>query len=96
MRLLQLEHNGEFSLTEYVGKDVPPCAILSHTWGADEEEVTFKDLRDGTGINKPGYIKLTFCAKRAAHDGLPFFWVDTCCIDKSSSAELLEAISSMF
>jgi hypothetical protein len=96
MRLLQLEHNGKFSLTEYVGKDVPPYAILSHTWGADDEEVTFRDLREGTGQNKPGYIKLTFCAKRAAHDGLQFFWVDTCCIDKSSSAELSEAINSMF
>lgn len=96
MRLLQLEHNGEFSLTEYVGKDVPPYAILSHTWGSDDEEVTFRDLREGTGQNKPGYIKLTFCAKRAAHDGLQFFWVDTCCIDKSSSAELSEAINSMF
>jgi hypothetical protein len=96
MRLLQLEDNGEFSLTEYIGKDVPPYAILSHTWGADDEEVTFRDLRDGTGKNKLNYIKLTFCAKRAAHDGLQYFWVDTCCIDKSSSAELSEAINSMF
>jgi hypothetical protein len=28
--------------------------------------------------------------------GLQYIWVDTCCIDKSSSAELLEAINSMF
>ncbi|KAH7408811.1 hypothetical protein DE146DRAFT_647243 [Phaeosphaeria sp. MPI-PUGE-AT-0046c] len=79
MRLLQLEHNGKFSLTEYVGKNVPPFAILSHTWGVDNEEVTFRDIRDGTGRDQPGYTKLTFCAKRAAHDGLQFFWVDTCC-----------------
>jgi hypothetical protein len=96
MRLLRLEHNGEFSLAEYFGKDVPPYAILSHTWGADQEEVTFMNLTDGTGKSKAGYCKLTFCAKRAAHDGLQFFWVDTCCIDKSSSAELSEAINSMF
>jgi hypothetical protein len=83
MRLLRLKHDGEFSLAEYVGKYVPPYAILSHTWGADHEEVTFKDLIDGTGRNKAGYYKLTFCAKRAAHDRLQFFWVDTCCTIQS-------------
>jgi Heterokaryon incompatibility protein (HET) len=96
MRLLQLEDDGEFSLVEYVGKNAPRYAILSHTWGVDHEEVTFRDLTEGTGKNKAGYRKLTFCAKQAAHDGLQFFWVDTCCIDKSSSAELSEAINSMF
>ncbi|KAF2844758.1 HET-domain-containing protein [Plenodomus tracheiphilus IPT5] len=96
MRLLRLEHNGDFSLAEYVGKNLPRYAILSHTWGEDHEEVTFRDLTEGAGKSKAGYYKLTFCAKQAAHDGLEFFWVDTCCIDKSSSAELSEAITSMF
>ncbi|RYP34123.1 hypothetical protein DL767_004458 [Monosporascus sp. MG133] len=97
MRLLQLQDNGEFALDEYLGENVPPYAILSHTWGAqDEEEVRFRDLTKGTGKNKAGYLKLTFCAKQAAHDGLQFFWVDTCCIDKSSHVELSEAINSMF
>jgi hypothetical protein len=96
MRLLRLEDDGEFSLVEYVGKNIPQYAILSHTWGADHEEVTFRDLTEGTGKNKAGYCKLAFCGKQAAKDGLQFFWVDTCCIDKSSSAELSEAINSMF
>ncbi|KAI9857277.1 MAG: hypothetical protein M1813_008315 [Trichoglossum hirsutum] len=98
MRLLLLEDDGEFSLTnDLVGDDtIPPYAILSHTWGSDDEEVTFNDLTNGTGKNKPGYRKIRFCRKQAANDGLQFFWVDTCCIDKSSSAELSEAINSMF
>ena len=96
MRLLQPEGDGGFSLVEYVGRDFPQYAILSHTWGADHEEVTFRDLTEGTGKSKAGYRKLTFCAKQAAHDSLQFFWVDTCCIDKSSSTELSEAINSMF
>lgn len=96
MHLLRLEDGGEFSLVEYVSNHIPPYAILSHTWGADHEEVTFKDLTEGTGKNKAGYRKLTFCGKQAANDGLQFFWVDTCCINKSSSAELSEAINSMF
>ncbi|XTI84961.1 HET-domain-containing protein [Cenococcum geophilum] len=96
MRLLRLEDTGEFSLVEIVGESIPPYAVLSHTWGAVYEEVTFKDIVDGTGKSKAGYTKIRFCGKQAAHDGLKFFWVDTCCIDKSSSAELSEAINSMF
>jgi Heterokaryon incompatibility protein (HET) len=96
MRLLELKAHGEFSLTEFVGDNIPPYAILSHTWGADSEEVTFKDLVDHTGKNKAGYTKIKFCAEQAASDGLQYFWMDTCSIDKSSSAELTEAINSMF
>jgi len=96
MRLLRLEAEGEFSLVEFFGQNIPRYAILSHTWGADDEEVTFRDLADGVGQSKSGYSKINFCGKQAAKDGLKFIWVDTCCIDKSSSAELQEAINSMF
>jgi hypothetical protein len=51
---------------------------------------------DGTGTDKPGYKKISISAKQAMKDDLRFLWVDTCCIDKSSSAELSEAINSMF
>jgi hypothetical protein len=87
-----------FSLVEHFGDDIPPYAILSHTWGDDGDEVTFKDLTDDNdkGKSKPGYRKLRFCGRQAKQDGLNFFWVDTCCIDKSSSAELSEALNSMY
>jgi hypothetical protein len=95
MRLLERNSAGQLSLTkDLIGDDIPQYAILSHTWGA--EEVTFGDLIDGTGKSKAGYDKIRFCAQQAANDGLQYFWVDTCCIDKSSSAELQEAINSMF
>ena len=96
MRLLKLESCGEFSLTNDLIHNVPPYAILSHTWGAGTDEVTFKDLIDGTGKRKAGYDKIRFCGEQARSDGLQHFWVDTCCIDKSNSAELSEAINSMF
>ena len=96
MRLLKLEANGEFSLTNDITYPTTPYAILSHTWGEDDEEVTFEDLKDGSGKMKTGYKKLRFCGQQAARDGLQYFWVDTCCIDKSSSSELTEAINSMF
>jgi hypothetical protein len=96
MRLLQIQDNGEFNLVERVGNKIPPYAILSHTWGYSDEEVTYQDMLGGTGKEKRGYCKLTFCKEQAAKDGLRYFWIDTCCIDKSSSAELSEAITSMF
>ncbi|KAG9197870.1 hypothetical protein G6514_000762 [Epicoccum nigrum] len=96
MRLLQIHQSGSFSLIERFGDDIPPYAILSHTWGSPDEEVTFQDLQAGSGRKKRGYRKLLFCRKQAADDGLSFFWVDTCCIDKTSSAELSEAINSMY
>jgi len=96
MRLLEVKDNGDFSLTEFIGDNIPRYAILSHTWGADSEEVTCKDLAEGTGKNKAGYNKIRFCGERAACDSLQYFWVDTCCIDKTNNTELSEAINSMF
>jgi hypothetical protein len=98
MRLLQRSETGEIRLTKKFVSDVstPPYAILSHTWGPDIEEVTFEEMTRGTGDTKNGYRKIAYCAEQAMRDGLEYFWVDTCCIDKSSSSELSEAINSMY
>ena len=95
MRLLKYTDDGEFSLIEVFEGDIPRrYAILSHRWEA--EEVTLKDLIDGTGKNTAGYGKIHFCGEQARRDGLQYFWVDTCCIDRSNAVELAEAINSMF
>jgi hypothetical protein len=95
MRLLERDDAGRISLTDDLPSNkVPPYAILSHAWG--DGEVLFRDLMDGAGNSKAGYAKIRFCGDQASRDGLRFFWVDTCCIDKSSSVELQEAINSMF
>jgi len=75
MRLLQATGEDDFSLVEYID-DIPPYAILSHTWGPDHEEVTFKDIFKGKGKGKTklGYAKLRFCATQAAKEGLAYFW----------------------
>ena len=96
MRLLEDRGDGNLVLVEFTDVHIPPYAILSHTWGADSDEVSFNDVMKGTGKNKDGYKKIAFCREQATKDGLKYFWVDTCCIDKSSSAELTEAINSMF
>ena len=81
MRLLKCNSACEFNLTkDFVGDDIPRYAILSHTWGADTEEVTFQDLISGTDEDKTGYNKIRFCGEQAKHDGLQYVWVDTCCI----------------
>ncbi|KAF2825833.1 WD40 repeat-like protein [Ophiobolus disseminans] len=95
MRLLQIKDDS-FSLVERIGNDIPPYAILSHTWGKDEDEVLYQDILDGIGHTKPAWHKILFCSKQAAGEKIEYFWVDTCCINKLSSAELTEAINSMF
>ncbi|KAK0644374.1 hypothetical protein B0T16DRAFT_460436 [Cercophora newfieldiana] len=96
MRLLEIS-DGKFRLTkDFLPRETPEYAILSHTWGADTEEVTFRDVVDGTGERKTGWEKLKFCAGQAKRDGLRYFWVDTCCIDKSDNNELSRSINSMF
>jgi hypothetical protein len=96
MRLIALDKNGQFSLTKNFIDNIPPYAILSHTWGDDEDEVTFNDFMDGSGKLKTGYGKIQLCGEQAARDGLRHFWIDTCCIDKSNNTEFSEAINSMF
>lgn len=80
MRLLRQTDDGEFSLTQDLAAEdaMPPYAILSHTWGTDDEEVTFEDIAKSTGKTKPGYQKIRFCGQQASLDGLQHFWIDTC------------------
>ena len=97
MRLLLQGSTGEFSFREFRNDEIPPYAILSHTWLAKEgEEPTYDDLINGTGKGKPGYEKIQFCGEQAIRDGLQYFWVDTCCINKANYAELQYALNSMF
>lgn len=76
----------------------PPYAILSHTWGADEVSLQDMDsLRAENGkTDRQGFKKVVDAANLAASHGYRWIWIDTCCIDKTSSAELSEAINSMY
>lgn len=103
MRLLSTK---TFEVTPISEDEIPPYAILSHTW--DKEEVTLQDMQ-GFGVKlmstasrnqlikeKPALRKVLEAAKLAADEGHDWIWIDTCCIDKTSSAELSEAINSMY
>jgi hypothetical protein len=73
----------------------PPYAALSHTW--TDDEVSFEDMKDlYARESRKGWNKIKETCQRANSAGLRFAWIDTCCIDKNSSAELQENINSMF
>jgi hypothetical protein len=93
MRLLKVD-SPELELVEFFGNRIPEYAILSHTWGDDE--VLYGDLHTGNYRHKEGYKKILYTCDQARKDSVRWCWVDTCCIDKTSSAELSEAINSMF
>jgi hypothetical protein len=97
MRLLEALPNGGFCLTENLPDNaIPPYAILSHRWENNDQEVTYGDMVKGLGRDKAGYDKIKFCGEQATRDGLQYFWVDSCCIDKSNDGEHQKAIHSMF
>ena len=92
-----LLESSTYKLREFIDSDhAPPYAILSHTWEGDE--VSFRDVQDSAeGVRlKAGFVKIRYLCEQALQDGVDWVWVDTCCIDKSSSAELSEAINSMY
>jgi len=104
MRLLDVD---TLEPKEFYGDNIPPYAILSHTW--DGDEITLQELqlvcgekqssRDEAAAQvrrKRGYHKVKSAADLASKRPLQYVWVDTCCIDKSSSADLDEAINSMY
>ncbi|KAF2647013.1 HET-domain-containing protein, partial [Lophiostoma macrostomum CBS 122681] len=97
MRLLRLSGDNELSFTEDIHDDneIPPYAILSHTWQKDQE-VTFDEFLNNESKSKAGYAKIWFCAQQAKRDGLEYLWVDTCCINKADAIEVQCAINSMF
>ncbi|KAF6809541.1 HET domain protein [Colletotrichum sojae] len=79
--------------TVFPGKE-PPYAILSHRW--TDDEVLLGDIQSGKARSKASFAKLKGCCDVALGQGLSHVWIDTCCIDQTSSAELSEAINSMF
>jgi hypothetical protein len=92
MRLINVRTN---QLEEFRSGQIPKYAILSHRWEA--EEVSFQDMSNlQTFGNKKGFVKIQSACWLARNKGLQYLWVDTCCIDKTSSSELAEAINSMY
>ncbi|RWA08193.1 hypothetical protein EKO27_g6918 [Xylaria grammica] len=109
---MRLVHTPSFKLVEF-NKDLPPYAILSHTWR--DKEATIEDFNAFTARlprrrnmidyeeafeicqgKYQRFDKILGACGLAQKQGLKYVWIDTCCIDKSKSAELDESINSMF
>ncbi|KAK3068563.1 hypothetical protein LTR53_013763, partial [Teratosphaeriaceae sp. CCFEE 6253] len=91
MRLLNTQ---TLELKEFLGDRVPAYVILSHRWGDDE--TSYKDFRKGVNKDSAGYRKVVDFCTFARSRVREWVWVDTVCIDKRSSAEVSEAVNSMF
>ncbi|KAK1749954.1 ankyrin repeat-containing domain protein [Echria macrotheca] len=94
---MRLINTSTHLLESFIDDETPMYAILSHRWGPDE--VTFIDMQAlewETVRSRQGYAKFASACDTAKHYGFHYIWIDTCCIDKSSSAELSEAINSMY
>ena len=83
-----------YEVLEFNPGRIPPYAILSHTWGDDE--YLFGDRNNPDRRESAGFNKIAGCCALAARQGYEYLWVDTCCIDRTSSAELTESINSMY
>ena len=88
---------------EFSDDEVTEYAILSHRW--IEQEVDYNEVVELTKMDeeerseirrRDGYRKILQSCEQAMKDGYKWLWADTCCIDKRSSAELSEAINSMY
>jgi hypothetical protein len=97
---MRLINTSTLLLELFYGDEIPAYAILSHTWG--DGEMSFQEFQQVSETkndritSKAGYSKITAACDMALKKGYGYAWVDTCCIDKTSSAELTEAINSMF
>ena len=97
MRLLNAE---DLTFREFLGSNIPPYAIVSHRWG--DEELSYgsflkdKEQYQRALLQSCGWTKIIEAARLALESGLDWIWLDTICINKDSSAELSEAINSMY
>lgn len=96
---MRLINTTTYQLRIFVGDNKPAYAVLSHCWG--EDEVTLQDYTTTEATSwalQHGAIfkKIRDCCMLARAQDVEWVWIDTCCIDKTSSAELSEAINSMF
>lgn len=92
--LMWLLHSKTLRLRCFEGDNIPKYGILSHRW--EDGEVSFQQVQARNFFKPKGWQKIKQCYDLARKDGINWIWADTCCIDKRSSAELSEAINSMY
>lgn len=82
---------------DFSGSRIPKkYAILSHRWGESEPSLQQYEAAASSLYDMGGYRKIIAAATVANRRNYEWIWIDTVCIDKTSSAELSESINSMF
>jgi hypothetical protein len=74
---MRLINTDTLELKDFLVEEIPPYAILSHTWGASEDEVSCQDWKTPQRKSKEGFRKIEYCCFQARSDGLHWAWVDT-------------------
>ncbi|KAK5949483.1 hypothetical protein OHC33_009475 [Knufia fluminis] len=93
---MRLINTSTLQLEDFKGQSTPKYAILSHRWQAPSEEVSFADFNAGRKRLVGGWFKIKDCCHMALLQDLQYCWIDTCCINKDSSAEESRSINSMY
>lgn len=97
VKSMRILHIRTFEFKNFYDTSLPKYAILSHRWGSEEDEVSYKQFRKrSVPADLPGLLKIQAFCRLADERGFQWAWADTCCIDNRSSVELSEAINSMF
>lgn len=94
MRLLNVT---SLDFRDFYDDQLPKYVIASHRW-VEGCEVTLQDIMERRNTDKSGYKKIVQFA-RYVKKHVPmveWLWVDTCCINKDSAAELSESLNLMF
>ncbi|KAK4569973.1 hypothetical protein LTR86_002943 [Recurvomyces mirabilis] len=98
---IRLLHTRDLTFKDCRGTRIPRYAILSHRWR--DPEISYQDFMERqsnrghrqVGFHQ-GHDKVKKFCEMASERGFDYVWIDTCCIDKKSSAELTEALNSMW
>lgn len=97
IRLLTRTEDRGYELETFLRRDAPPYAALSHTWSKEQsDEISFQDIQTGSAAIKKAFFKVSFCHRQARRDELDYFWIDTCCIDKTNEVEEKSTVSLMW
>ncbi|KIW86820.1 uncharacterized protein Z519_12606 [Cladophialophora bantiana CBS 173.52] len=91
---MRLINTRTLKLESFDDDKIPVYAILSSKW--EDDEVIFQDMNKDGLTQKKDYRKISEACKQARKDKVGYIWIDTCCIDRTKSSELSQAINSMY
>ena len=91
-----LSHTWEDGEVSFQAMEIVASELASTISGSSDEAARAETWAAYESKGLSGFTKITKCCKLAASEGWQYVWIDTCCIDKTSSAELSEAINSMY